>query len=211
LLEAIRGKLGVFLAAYSANKFQTKEHTMKTLTATGALAICLLALAVGAGAQEQLNFSQLPLLGIPTPMPNGYGQLNWGNFFYVNPATWPGAGPGYRLAPQNGDVVFVGGINCRLNGYSCFGTISNQAGFQLVSATVAGGYGATQVTVTAYNNGAFLGSTQYFMGTETQVLEFPQSWGLATQVMFQVTGQPGSLVIYNLSAYTVVLDPPAGR
>ncbi len=185
---------------------------MKNLIATIALTFCLLALAIGASAQEQLNFSQLPLINSPSPMPNGYGQLNWGNFFYVDPYTWSGAGPGYKLGSQGEDVAFVGGEVCRLSGYSCFGTVSsNQGGFQLVSATVAGGYGGTQITVTAYNNGSFLGSAQYFMGTEQQTLNFPQSWGIATEVMFQVTGQPGSLVIYNLSAYTVVLDPPPGR
>jgi hypothetical protein len=211
LLEAIRGKLAVNSAAYQAGNFKNGENKMKTLVATASLTLCLLGLAIGAAAQEQLNFSQLPLLDTPAPMPNGYGQLNWDNFFYVNPATWSGAGPGYKLGTQSGDVAFVGGRNCRLVGYTCFGTISNQAGFQLVSATVAGGYGPAQITVTAYNNGAFLGSAQYFMGTQQQTLSFPQSWGIATQVMFQVTGQPGSLVIYNLSAYTLVLDPPAGR
>jgi len=181
---------------------------MKTLIATLSLTLCLLALVIGASAQEQLNFSQLPLIDSPSPMPNGYGQLDWGNFFYVDPSTWSGAGPGYKLGPQTEDVVFVGGLVCRLSGYACFGTISNQAGFQLVSATVAGGYGPTQITITAYNNGTLLGSEQQFLGTEQQVLNFPQSWGLATQVMFQVTGEPGGLVIYNVSAYTVVQDPP---
>ena len=69
---------------------------MKTMIATASLTLCLLGLAIGASAQEQLNFSQLPLLDIPSPMPMGYGQLNWENFFYVNPATWSGAGPGGR-------------------------------------------------------------------------------------------------------------------
>ncbi len=173
---------------------------------------CFLSLTIGVSAQEQLKLSKLPLINSPAPMPNGYGQLNWGNFFYVDPYTWSGAGPGYKLGPQGEDVVFVGGEVCRLSGYSCFGSVSSdQGGFQLISATVAGGYGATQITVTAYNNGSFVGSAQYFMGTEQQTLNFPQSWGPASQVMFQVTGEPGSLVIYNLSAYTVVLDPPLGR
>ena len=184
---------------------------MKTMIATASLTLCLLGLAIGASAQEQLNFSQLPLLDIPSPMPNGYGQLSWGNFFYVDPYNWSGSGPGFKLGVQGEDVVFVGGINCRLSGYTCFGSLTSQGGFALVSATVAGGYGPTQITVTAYNNGAFLGSSQYFLGTQQQKLNFPQSWGIANQVIFQVTGQPGSLVIYNLSAYTVVLDPPAGR
>ncbi len=176
---------------------------MKRVLPIACLTICLLSLAIGAGAQEQLNFSQLPVVNSPSPMPSGYGQLNWANFFYVNPYGWSDAGPGYELGPQGEDVAFVGGEICRLSGYACFGTLSDTRGFQLVSANVAGGYGATQITVTAYNNGTFLGSTQYFLTTEMRTLDFPASWGIATEVMFQVTGEPGSLVIYNLTAYTV--------
>ena len=40
------------------------------------LLICILALAVGATAQEDLNFAALPQVSIPTPMPNGYAQLS---------------------------------------------------------------------------------------------------------------------------------------
>ena len=60
----------------------------------------LLALAIGANAQQLVNFSQLPLISSPSAMPNGYDQLNWGNFFYVDPFTWSGAGPGYQLGAQ---------------------------------------------------------------------------------------------------------------
>jgi hypothetical protein len=167
------------------------------------LTICLLSLAIGAGAQEQLNFSQLPLVNSPSPMPIGYGHFAWANFFYVNPNGWSDAGPGYKLGLQSGDVAFVGGETCRLSGYACFGYLNDPQGFQLISANVAGGYGPTAVTVTAYNNGAFLGSAQYLLDTKMRTLNFPSSWGVATEVMFQVTGQPGSLVIYELSAYTL--------
>jgi hypothetical protein len=176
---------------------------MKRLLAIACLTICLVSLAIGADAQEQLNFSQLPLVNSPSPMPNGYGQLGWANFFYVNPYGWSGAGPGYQRGPQGEDVAFVGGLSCRLSGYACFGTINDIRGFQLVSANVAGGYGPTQITVMAYNDGAFLGSAQFFLTTQMRTLNFPASWGVATEVIFQVTGQPGSLVIYNLSAYTL--------
>jgi hypothetical protein len=176
---------------------------MKRFLPIACLTLCLLSLVIGAGAQEQLNFSQLPLVNTPSPMPNGYGQFDWGNFFYVNPYGWSGAGSGYQLGPQGEDVAFVGGEFCRLSGYACFGTINNARGLQLVSATVAGGFGPTQITVTAYNNGTFLGSAQYFLTTQIRTLNFPASWGIATEVMFHVSGEPGSLVIYNLSAYTL--------
>jgi hypothetical protein len=176
---------------------------MKSTITTACLILCLFALLTVASAQEQLNFSQLPLVNSPSPMPSGYGQFGWGNFFYVNPNGWSGAGPGYKLGPQTQDVVFVGGVNCRLVELACFGYLTDSQGFQLISANVAGGYGPTAITVTAYNNGAFLGSAQYFLGTQMRTLNFPSSWGVATEVVFQVTGQPGGLVIYSLSAYTL--------
>jgi hypothetical protein len=90
------------------------------------LLACLMALAVGATAQEQLNFTTLPLVTSPSPMPNGYGHLDWGNFFYVNPLGWSSAGPGYKLEPEDGDVAFIGGAYCQLGpGQTiCFGTLS---------------------------------------------------------------------------------------
>src|SRR5271166_1167276 len=122
---------------------------MKRSIVIACVTICLLALAIGASAQEQLNFAQLPLVSNPAPMPNGYGQLSWGNFFYVDPYEWSGAGSGYKLGPQTGDVAFIGGEYCRLGGNTCNGTLSDAAGFQLLSAKVAGGFGPAGVTAIA--------------------------------------------------------------
>lgn len=174
---------------------------MKRLNLVICVSICLLFLAFNAQAQEQINFSQLPLVDTPSPMPAGYGRLNWANFFYVNPYAWSDAGPGYRLQPNSGDVAFIGGGYCQLSGYACSGSLNWSIGFELLTAQVAGGYGVTQVTVTAYRNGTFLGKAQYVITPEIQNMNFPLSWGVVTEVTFQVTGQPGSLVIYNLTKY----------
>jgi hypothetical protein len=172
--------------------------------------LSLLALTIGASAQQQLNFSQLPLVSSPAQMPIGYGQLNWGNFFYVDPWTWSGAGSGYQLGGQGQDVAFIGGEYCRLSGgNTCFGTLSGN--FELVSAQLAGGYGPAAVTATAYNNGAYVGSMNFFVGTSRETVNFPASWGVITELSIQVTGQTNDLVIYNLSLYTVIQDPPPQR
>jgi hypothetical protein len=113
---------------------QHKGEVMKSLIAAVALAFCLLAGVVGASAQQNLNFANLPLVNSPAPMPNGYGQLDWGNFFYVNPWGWSGAGPGYKLGPQGVDVAFIGGKYCRLSGNSCTGTLTDPLGFVAISA-----------------------------------------------------------------------------
>jgi hypothetical protein len=176
---------------------------MDTMKKTLVLLACLLALALNASAQENLSFADLPLVSSPAPMPNGYGQLNWSNIFYVNPGQWSGAGPGYKDGPVGKDVAFVGGKVCRLLQEYCYGTISSNGGptsFQAVSATVAGGFGPTNITVTAYNNGTYVGSEFYSLTTQLQTLNFPSSWGSITQLVFQIP-DGGDLVFYNVSAY----------
>jgi hypothetical protein len=169
---------------------------------------CVLAQALGATAQENLNFAGLPLVSSPTLMPNGYGQLNWSNIYFVNPFAWSGAGPGYKDGPVGGilrpqDVAFVGSKVCRLLQEACFGTISSAGGptsFQAISATVAGGFGPTNITVLAYNNGTYVGSAYYSLTTSMQTLNFPSSWGSITQITFQ-TADGGDLVFYDLQVY----------
>jgi hypothetical protein len=177
---------------------------MKSVISTLCLMVCALTLAGSAKAQENLNFANLPLVNTPSPMPDGYGQLNWGNnLYYVNPYGWSGAGPGYKLGPQGEDVVFIGAKNCRLMVYACYGTLTDGQGFQLVSAKIAAGFGPTMVTFTAYNNSNVVGSANYVLTTQIENLNFPQSWGVVTQVVIQVSGQPDDLVFYNLSLYTL--------
>ena len=171
----------------------------RTLT----LLACLLALALGATAQEDLNFASLPLVSTPSPMPNGYGQLNWTNIFYVDPYLWSGSGPGYKDGPTGEDVAFVGGKVCRVLQEYCYGTITSLGGttsFQAVSATVAGGFGPASVIVTAYNNGSYVGSMSFPLGTQMRTLKFPASWVSITQLTFQ-TDAGGGLVLYDLQVY----------
>ncbi len=176
---------------------------MKSLIATACLTFCLMTLVVGAGAQQTLNFANLPLVNSPSPMPNGYGQLDWANFFYVNPYGWSGAGPGYQLGPQGEDVAFIGGEYCRLSGNTCFGVLSDPEGFVLVSADAAGGFGPAAITATAYNNGRYVGTANYFVTTQMRTLTFPSSWGVVTDISLQVTGDTGDFVVYSLSLYTL--------
>jgi hypothetical protein len=146
-------------------KFKEEEKKMKKSLI---LFACVLALALGASAQENLNFADLPLVSSPTLMPNGYGQLDWSNIYYVNPDQWAGAGSGFKDGPIGGtsrpqDVAFVGGKTCRALQEACFGTITSPGsspglpiGFQAIGATVAGGFGPTNITVLAYNNGTYV-------------------------------------------------------
>jgi hypothetical protein len=190
-------------SGFMAPKLKIRKEKEKTMKKILVLLACVVALALSASAQEYLNFADLPLANSPTPMPNGYGQLNWTNIFYVDPGQWSGAGSGYKDGPGNQDVAFVGGKVCRLLQEYCFGTISSSGGptsFQAVSAIVAGGFGPTNMTVTAYNNGKYVGSSFYILGTQMQTLKFPPSWGSITQLVFQTAGG-GNMVLYDLNAY----------
>jgi hypothetical protein len=169
-----------------------------------------LALALAATAQEDLNFAELPLVSSPTPMPNGYGQFNWNNIFYVDPYHWSGAGSGYRDGPIGRDVAFIGGRICRAVQEACYGTITSDNPhlvFEPVSATMAGGFGPTYVTATAYNSGNYVGSMSFPLGTGMRTLHFPVSWGFITQLTLQ-TDMGGDLVLYDLQAYLAIKDPP---
>ncbi|HUK43388.1 MAG TPA: hypothetical protein VLW48_02985 [Candidatus Bathyarchaeia archaeon] len=165
----------------------------------------LLALAIGATAQQQITFSDLPLVGSPTPMPSGYSSLNWSNFWYVDPGEYAGAGPGYNNLFTHRDVAFIGGQHCAPLGPACFGTITSlgsRTAFQVVSAVMAAGYRANQITVSAYNNGSFVGSFSFNLGTVPQAVSFPASWGAITEMQIQ-TDEAGDLVLLDLNAYTL--------
>ncbi len=188
---------------------------MKRSISIACVTICLLALAIGASAQNQINFAGLPRVSSPLPVPNGYAGFNWTNILYVDPSEWSQSGSGYVLSPDpNQDVAFVGGVTCLIpgRGENCFGSISvntssggvnNPLTFQLVSATVAGGFGPTTITAVAYNNGNYVGSASYNLSGQLQTINFPASWASVTQVTFQ-TEAMGELVIYNLEVYWVL-------
>ncbi len=165
----------------------------------------LLALAIGATAQQQINFSDLPLVGSPAPMPSGYSSLNWSNFWYVDPSEYSSAGPGYNNLLTHRDVAFIGGQHCAPVGPACFGTITSQGSrtaFQAISAVMAGGYQANQITVSAYNNGTFVGSVSFNLGTVAQAIRFPATWGAITEMQIQ-TDEAGDLVLLDLNVYTI--------
>ena len=179
------------------------------------LTTCILAMALAATAQTQIDFSQLPLVKVPAPMPSGYFGLNWSNMFYVAPG-WSGGGPGYKDGLANQDVVFVGSSACNhlppsLH-HSCSGTISvpsftgklgGLVAIQALSASVAAGYSQTSFTVLAYRSGTYVGTSFYTIGTGLQTIQFPASWGDITELTFRTQGE-GDLVLYSLDAELIL-------
>ncbi len=148
------------------------------------LLLLLLALVVSTSAQANLNFADLPDARVPTPMPAGYGDLNWTAVSYVNPLEWSGAGPGFKNQQYiaGTDVAFGGGL-CL--GSACASSLSWPFGFQVVSADVAAGYTSNSITVIAYNKGKFVGSQVYHLTTQVQTIAFPIQWDVITQLVIQ--------------------------
>ncbi len=170
------------------------------------LLVLVLSVAIGAAAQQQINFSDMPLIGAPAPLPTGYGTLNWTNFWYVDPNQYADAGPGYRNLFTHRDVAFIGGQFCGPVGPGCYGVITpmgEHAAFQAVNAIMAAGYRAHPVTVRAYNQGRFVGSYRFIVTTLAQLVTFPATWGTITELQIQ-TDVAGDLVVLDLSIYTIV-------
>jgi hypothetical protein len=158
--------------------------------------------AIGASAQEQINFADLPLIATPAPLPGGYASLNWGNFFYVDP-NLDRSGSGFGNPLTHRDVAFVGGEFCAPMRSGCYGVISSMGGptaFHAVGAIMAAGHQANVITVSAYNNGKYKGQITVALSTAAQSVGFPSSWGAITELQIQ-TDEPGDVVLLDLSLY----------
>ncbi len=123
----------------------------------------------------------------------------------MDPGLYASSGPGYNNLFTHRDVAFIGGQHCAPLGSACFGTITSQGGrtaFQAVSAVIAAGYQANQITVSAYNNGTFVGSFSFNLSTAPHAISFPATWGAITELQIQ-TDEAGDLVLLDLNVYSI--------
>jgi len=172
------------------------------------------AFALFAGAQDIIDFHDMPFAYAPSPMPDNYPQgmgLYWDNFSYVTPGLWSGAGPGFWVDPSSKptDVAFAGGVLCALT-VPCTGMIKmdpimaapfNKT-FTPISIVLSAGWQDNRVTVTAYNNGKYVGTIVWRLTTKPTTYTFPAAWRV-TQLAFtpEYLGNnaaipEGSVVIY---------------
>jgi hypothetical protein len=179
------------------------------------------AIALCASGQTYVNFQDMPMAWVPTPMPDNYPEgmyLNWDSFLYVTPGIWAGEGAGFWVDPstQHNTVAFMGGPMCALT-VPCTASIKMSSimmspfvrTFTPTSITVSAGWLANTVTVLAYNNGKFVGSLQWQLKIVPQTFTFPAAWTV-TQLVFtpgvinanSVKPIIGSVVIYNFSLMT---------
>ncbi len=149
--------------------------------------LCAVVLAIGvmgASAQSQINFADLPLVATPTLVPTGYYGLNWANILYVDPSQYASSGTGYRNFFTHRDVAFVGGLACGPVMSGCYATITSPGGptaFQPVSAIMAAGDHPNQVRMLAYNHGNYVGTMTVLLTTTPRLVTFPASWPAITR------------------------------
>jgi len=175
----------------------------------GLLLCIVIAAALCATGQTLIDFSDMPSVNVPVPVPDDYpagSYLNWDNFYYVSPLLWSGAGPGFTTGPEI-RLAFVGGPMCSTGGM-CSASIkvpvtpNSTASFQPLSITLSSGWVANNVVVVAYDHSKFLGSVVWNLTTTAQSFDFPTYWTTVTQLRFfpsPAQGQQGSTVIYTLS------------
>ncbi len=175
-------------------------------------ATLVLALAMSAGAQTLIDFTNLPSSSSPVAIPANYQGLNWNNMDAVAQTQWSDAGPGF-FTGNEAMVAFGGGPLCFPNyggavndgsaeKHICESTISVGVGptalpsFRADKAVVASGWlSSGSIVVTAYNNGTQVGQKQYNLTTTASQISFPSAWGSITELVIHPSPL-GSFVLY---------------
>ena len=198
---------GICIASWT-HSTGNEENPVKTF----ALLVCILALAMSASAQQlNTDFSDLPTINMPIPMPADYPNnpfdsfLTWSNFNYFSPSLDPGlcpsplstSCPGFTLAP-NTNFVFIGGPDCQAGNALCIGTLkmpvapNATASFQPLTMTAASGWCSNNVIVMAYNKSSLLSPTLtgtnalQLTPTSPTTVNFPATWTTVTELRFYV-------------------------
>lgn len=190
------------------------------------LATVVLALAMSAGAQQLIDFTQLsPGSGSPQVVPLGYAGLRWDGIFFVSAPLYLdsnlylgangaiNSGPGFYTGPE-ALLAFSGGPMCFQNygapvadgvtdNHICQSSISawQSQAFHVDTAMISDGWNATGdfITVTAYMKGVQVGkSFRYKLTTTARKLDFSgNGWGDYSELVFHPS-PGGSFVIYTL-------------
>jgi hypothetical protein len=183
------------------------------------LVVVVSGLALAAGAQSYINFTNLPPSGMPYSIPENYGGLHWSGIDYVSCMLYDYAngvkefGAGFMVGPET-QVAFAGGPLCNqkhggnANVNVCQASISSGIGttmrqnFRPDYLIAAAGWtsdGPQFITVNAYSNGVQIGAQRYALQAMGQKIRLilPSAWGNVTEL--KITPSPGgSFVLYTL-------------
>lgn len=142
----------------------------------------LVALTAWARA-DVLTFDDIPCNACATPIPNGYGGLNWQNFWIIDPTNIPGYDPsGYVNGIVSPDIV-------AFNGFEQQAFIVSGPAFTFNSAYFTGAWrDGLYITVQGFLDGNSVmgvtfvvnssGPTQMFFGWTVDYLVFSSSGGV---------------------------------
>jgi hypothetical protein len=148
------------------------------------LAATCVALVSGVAAQaeaETLFFDDLPTDGSVNAIPNGYGGLDWSNFYAFNPAAFGYTGTGY-----NNGVVST--PNVAYDGYGDPATISSATLFTLVSGDFTGAWNnGLHILVQGYNGASLVDSVSFVVNVNGPMME-TFDWTGLTSVVFTPSG-----------------------
>jgi hypothetical protein len=148
------------------------------------LAATCVALLSGVAAQaeaETLFFDDLPTDGSTNAIPNGYGGLDWSNFYAFNPAAFGYTGTGY-----NNGVVST--PNVAYDGGGDSATISSATLFTLVSGDFTGAWNnGLHILVQGYNGASLVDSVSFVVNVNGPKVE-TFDWTGLTSVVFTPSG-----------------------
>ena len=132
---------------------------------------------------DLITFDDLPTPGPSGSLiPNGYGGLDWSNFYYLNGTT-------YQYQPNGYNNGIVSPHNVALNGYGSTAMNSASGGtFEFNSAYFTGAWNdGLQMTVQGYDNSMLLDSVTFTINTSGPTLE-TFDWTGVNELVFSSIG-----------------------
>lgn len=122
---------------------------------------------------------------VPAKIADGYHNLNWSSFYYVNQN---GLGILGNNLPATVGVIGMCGTHCP-------GTISASTPFHLLGATASGGWGGNTMSVMTMRNGLVIGIYSFKLTKQPLTIDFTKTW---TYPVDQVVFTPsGGLIVFS--------------
>ncbi|MGD0898711.1 MAG: hypothetical protein ABR915_12815 [Thermoguttaceae bacterium] len=141
-------------------------------------------LLAGATAAQAtvLNFDSLP--GDSVAIPNGYGGLNWSNFYYLNAASYSGNPSGYLAG-------MVSPNNVAYNAFGDPASFSSATTLTLNSAYFTGAWNDNlSITAKGYNGANLVDSLIFTVSSTAPTLEVFNWSGIDSVVLSSSGGTP---------------------
>jgi hypothetical protein len=173
---------GATASSYTLNNVQTNQSgevfSCLVSNAYGTALSSNATLIVETGSLGLITFDSLT--GTELPVPAGYSNFTWNNFYYLDSLTY-GVASGYEAG-------VVSDPNIAYNGYGTNATMTSAAPFTLVSAYLTAAWlDNLQLEVQGYNGGSLIYDTTYTLSATTPTL-LTFNYSGVTEVQFISSG-----------------------